>query len=223
MHPIRLKAVLTLSTFLALAVSAGTSNTASGPKGQTGEARAIQAAFSTYKDALLQGDGEKAADAVSARTIAFYDGILTHVLNTPRAKLAELDFISKFMVLRIRHEFTRTQISQMTGRQLLMIGVDKGWISKSTVANIEQLVEIKVASSKSTASMPIAPGIPAFNFLKESGQWKLDLAGSFALANDAMKHEITRSGMTEEQFILQALSMLSGKKVDERIFSPPSE
>ena len=53
------------------------------------------------------------------------------------------------------------------------------------------------------------------------GQWKLDLVASFALANDAMKQEITKAGLTEEQFIIRALSALSAKKVDERIFSPP--
>lgn len=215
MPPIRLKAVVALSVFCALAVSAET--------GKTADVRAIQAAFSQYKDALLQGDGAKAADIMSARTIAYYDGIRTHALKTPRAKLAELDFISRFMILRLRHEFTRTQLSQTTGRELFITGVERGWISKSSVVNLARLVNIKVVSSAASASVPQAPGISAFHFLKESGQWKFDLAASFPLANSTMTQEIAKSGMTEDEFIIRALGALSSRKVDERIFSPPGE
>jgi hypothetical protein len=219
--PIRWKAAFALTAFWALAVSATASDAPAQPKDQSADTLAIEAVFSAYKDALLKSDGSGAADVLSARTIAFYDGIVHHALNTSRAKLGELDFISKLMVARIRLEFTREQISRMTGRELLVIGVDNGWISKSSVANIDRLVEIKVASSEATASMPVAPGVPAFRFLKEPEQWKLDLVASFDLANAAMKHEITTSGLTEEQFIIRLLRVLSSKKVDERIFSPP--
>jgi hypothetical protein len=170
---------------------------------------------------LLQGDGSKAADVVSDRTIVFYDGIVTHALNIGRAELKELDFISKFMVLRIRHGFTKAELSDMTGRKLLELGLDKGWISKSSVANIERLVNLKIDSSRASAAIPSAPGITAFHFLNESGEWKLDLAASFALANDAMKHEIAKSGLTEEEFIIRALNLLSSTPVDDRVFSPP--
>lgn len=221
MSPIRFSAVLAVTVFWVLAVSATASDAPAKPKDQTADALAIETVFSQYKDALLKSDGPAAASVLSARTIAFYDGIVHHALNTSRAKLGELDFISKLMVARIRLEFTREQISRMTGRELLMIGVNNGWISKSSVANIDRLVEIKVASSEATASMPIAPGVPAFRFLKESGQWKLDLVASFDLANAAMKQEITKSGLTEEQYIIQLLRVLSSREVGEGIFSPP--
>ena len=222
-HSIRRKAVLTLTLCWALAVSAGGSDAPSQPKGQAADAGAIQTVFAQYKDALLEGDGQKAADVVSAGTIGFYDGIVTHVLTTPRAELMKLDFISKFMVLRIRHESTRAQLSRMTGRELLAIGVARGWISKSSVANIERLVNIRVHASEATAAMSMAPEFPAFRFLKEAGQWKLDLAASFPLANNAMKEEIKKAGLTEDEFIIRTLNALSSKPVDDRIYSPPPE
>ena len=215
MHPIRWKLALALS-FCALAghVVAGEDSP---------DAAAIQTTFAQYRSALLQGNGSKAADVVSAGTIAFYDGIRTHALNTPRAKLTELDFISKFIVLRMRHEFTRPRISDMTGRELLELGVNNGWISKSSVTNIDRLVNINVKTDQASAAMPMAPDVPAFHFLKESGQWKLDLVASFALANAAMKHEIAKTELTEDEFITRMLSILSSKEVDDRIFSPPPE
>lgn len=221
MRSIRLKAVLAVSVW-ALAVSAGAGDAPSQAKGQKAGAQAIETLFFQYRDALLEGDGAKAADVMSARTIGFYDGVLKHVLNTPRAKLANLDFMTKFMVLRIRHEFTKAEISRMTGRDLFMIGVDKGWISKSSVASFRELADIKVGSSEASASVPAAGGLPLFHFVKESGQWKLDLVASFELGRMAMNQEIAKSGLTEEQFIIRALGVLSSKKVDEeQIFSPP--
>lgn len=212
MSPKRLKTALTVAMLWTLVASAGD---------QTAEERAIHSVFAQYKDALLLGDGSKAVGVVSTRTIVFYDGIVNHALKTPRAELSELDFISKFMVLRIRHEFTRAELSEMTGRKLLELGVDKGWISKSSVANIDRLVNLEVDSSRASAALPSAPRIAAFHFLKESDEWKLDLAASFALANSAMKQEIAKSGLTEEQFIIRALNLLSSTAVDDRIFAPP--
>jgi hypothetical protein len=63
--------------------------------------------------------------------------------------------------------------------------------------------------------------VPLFRFLKESGQWKLDLAASFGLANAAVQHEIKKSGLTEEQYILRFLRVLTSKEIGEEIFSPP--
>jgi hypothetical protein len=125
-HPIRSNVMLALTAFWVLAVSAAAGNAPAKPTGETAEVRAIQATFSQYKEALLNSDGSKAAEVLSARTIAFYGGIARHALSTSRADLGKLDFITKLMVVRIRHEFTRAQISSMTGRELLVIGVNNG-------------------------------------------------------------------------------------------------
>lgn len=205
MSAISLKAVLTLALSWVFVSSVSASSTLARSNDQIAEGPAIHATFAQYKEALLQGNGSKAADVVSNRTITFYDGIVTHALTTPRSKLEALDFISKFMVLRIRHEFTKAELSEMTGRELLQLGVDKGWISKASVANIERLVNLKVDSSRASAAIPSAPGIAAFHFL----------------ANEAMKHEIAKSGLTEEEFIIRTLNLLSPTAVDDRIFTPP--
>jgi len=215
--PTRSRAVPALSTFLALVLSAAVS----AQQGQTTEARAIETAFSEYKTALLEENGAKAADIVSARTIAFYEGIRTQALTTPREKLSSLDFMSRLMVIRVRHEFTKAQIEQLTGRKLLAFAVDRGWISRSGVATIEQLTDIQVNGSKASASIPGGRGFPLFHFVKESGQWKLDLVASFDIGNMAMKEEIKKSGMTEDQFIVRILTMLSNRKVDDSVYSPP--
>lgn len=189
--------------------------------GQETDQAAIQKTFSQYKEALLKGDGVEAAKLVDSRTIAIYDEAVANALKMPRQNLARLDFFSKFIILRLRHEFSKSQLEKMTGRELFIIGVEKGWISKSTVSNIKQLAKIKVDLYKASASFPQAPDIPVLVFLNESGQWKLALWQLYELINISMKDEIAKSGLTEDQFIINALRVLSSKKVDERIFSGP--
>jgi hypothetical protein len=98
-----------------------------------------------------------------------------------------------------------------------------GWAWRCPAARPPPLRWDTKNGHKASASIAQAPGIAAFHFVNESGQWKLDLVASFQLANDAMGQEITKSGLTEEQFIVRVLGMLSSKEIDERIFSEPLE
>ncbi len=182
---------------------------------------AIQNTFSQYRKALLDGDGAKAAELVDSRTVTWYSEILTKALEMPREKFPQLDFMAKFMVLRLRHEFNKSELEKMNGRELIKIGVENGWISKAAVSNVEKLATIRVDTFRAAASIPEYPDAPAFYFLNESGQWKLALWRSFELANRAMQSEVTKSGLTEEQFILRTIDALSSKKIDERILSGP--
>ena len=190
---------------------------------QTPDPEAIQNTFSQYKEALLKGDASKAAEMVDKRTITFYGEILTNALEMPHRKLRQLDYLSKFMVLRVRHEFNKSQLEKMSGLDLFKLGITSGWISPSTVSNVDRLVNIKIDLYKASASVPKFPNTPALYFLKESGQWKLALWQSFELVNYAMRVTVEKSGLTEEQFIIKSINMLSSKKVDARILSGPLE
>lgn len=224
MRRMNLRALLVAATVCALTFNGSSADAApSRSQREAADRASIQKVFAQYREALTANEGSKAADLVSARTIVFYDEIVSHALKMPREKMGRLDFVAKFTVLRVRHEFDKAEIEKMTGRQLFILGVDRGWISKSSVASIGQLTEIKVDQHQAAASIAQAPGIPAFHFVNESGQWKLDLILSFQLANDAMGAEIAKTGMTEEEFIVRALNMLSSKKFDDRVFSGPLE
>jgi len=216
------RSLLIVMSLSALAADIFASPPFSQSQTQTSE-EAIQSTFSQYRKALLESDGSKAADLVDTRTIKLYDEIRTNALEMPRQKLSQLDFISKFMVLRVRHEFSKSQIEKMSGRELFKLGVDKGWISASTVSNVERLARIKIDLHKASASIPQAPNTPALYFLNESGQWKLALWQSFEIANLAMKSEVEKSGLTEEEFVIKTIDALSSKKVDVRILSGPLE
>lgn len=218
----KFRSLLIVMSLCALAADIFASSPLSQSQTQTSE-EAIQSTFSQYRKALLEGDGSKATDLVDTRTIALYGEIRTNALEMPRQKLSQLDFISKFMVLRVRHEFSKSQIEKMSGRELFKLGVDKGWISTAMVSNVERLASIKIDLHKASASIPQAPDTPALYFLNESGQWKLALWQSFEIANFAMKSEVAKSGLTEEEFIIRTIDAISSKKVDVRILSGPLE
>lgn len=218
------RTLLAVASICALAGIAPGSDALAQPRDRAKDTRAIKEVFSGYRAALLEGDGVRTADLVSAQTIKFYEEIVALALSAPPRELSRLDFVAKLMVLRVRHEYDKADIEKMTGRELLITGVRRGWISKSSLSGLEHLAAIKVDGHKASAEMPSAPGIPVLHFLHESGEWKLHLLASFELANYAIGQEVAKSGLTEDQFIVRLLNALSPKKVDEeQIFSGPRE
>src|SRR5687768_1161148 len=116
----KFRSLLIVMSLCALAADIFASSPLSQSQTRTSE-EAIQSTFSQYRKALLEGDGSKATELVDTRTIALYGEIRTNALEMPREKLSQLDFISKFMVLRVRHEFSKSQIEKMSGRELFKL------------------------------------------------------------------------------------------------------
>lgn len=222
MYPDKFRSLLIVMSLCAFATNILASSALTQPQTQEAEKEAIRNTFSQYRKALLEGDGSKALEFVDTRTIAFYDEVVQNALALPQQKLKQLDFIAKFMVLRVRHEFSKSQIEKMNGRELFKLGVEKRWVS-AMASNIDRLHRIVIEWPKASASVPQDPDAPSFFFLKESGQWKLALWQEIEFVNVLMKPKVESSGLTEEEFIIASINAPSSKKVDVRILSGPLE
>jgi hypothetical protein len=97
-------------------------------------------------------------------------------LHTPRAKLTELDFVSKLMVARIRHEFTREQLltlALINGEDLSRWHSQSIWIAKAEkarrnpgfVLNARQLTIARMVST-ARATVAQANGQPVLRIVK---------------------------------------------------------
>ena len=103
----------------------------------------IRQSFEEYREALLEGDSEAAILVVDQKSIDWYGDVLEYALALEREEVARLDFVEKFTLLRLRHEFSKEELEGFTGEDVLKIGIDNGWISKSSVEAME-LVDIQV-------------------------------------------------------------------------------
>lgn len=179
----------------------------------------IRQVLEEYRSALLQGDGKTAIQLVDSKTIDWYDQVLAFALTLERDDLDRLDFTEKFIVLRLRHEFSLDQLEDLIGEEVLIIGIERGWISHSSVESME-LEDIEVHDLRGFVTFDEMIE-PIFVFVKEDGQWKFMLWKLAALGNVAFVQLVEESGLTEDEFIIGILEALSSFQVDERIFDGP--
>ncbi len=206
-----LKYILTLCVLLAAL---------SGARASTND---ISTVFHSYRNALLGTNGVAAWEAVDFHTQKYYEQILKDAISLPRADFDRLHIVSKFTIVRLRAEYRKGHLKTMTGKDFFVDAVNKGWISKSSVQRIENLVNIKIDQNKASASVPEQPNLPLFFFIKEKEGWKLSLTQTFDLAIEAMNTTIKNSGLTENEFILTMTRRVSKFQVPDSVLDGPTE
>lgn len=84
------------------------------------------------------------------------------------------------------------------------------------------LGKMEVADNLATAQVlidnQVAPN--RFQFSKEDGIWKFDLIHVIHDTDRALKAAVKQSGVSENEFIFSLIEILSGKKIDDTIWTP---
>jgi hypothetical protein len=146
---------------------------------------------------------------------------LEDALSLPKADLERLDFVHKFIVLRLRLQFRRPELQQLTGQGVFVLAVTNGWISRSEVQSFKSFEKVTVDGRYATAYLPQAPTTPAVFFIQEGREWKIALWKSWELSNAAVQQMRRQSRLPERAFIIDTLKQVSKYEVDERIFDGP--
>ena len=182
--------------------------------------RDIRAVFIGYRKALLDKNGAAAANFVDGNTMEYYRQIKHQALYAPEPRVRELALMDKLMVLRIRHEIPARTLLSMDTKRFFALGVDRGWIGADSVRKVA-IGKIEVQGKRATAQL-VQSGAPApfkFSFNKESRGWKLDLTAMFPIARLAFKSMVPKD-QAEDQFALDLLESLSGKKPNLSLWRP---
>ena len=177
--------------------------------------------FRKYQAAILRGDGEAAWSVLDSHTMQFYAQAQRDALSMSVAEFDRLDWIAKFTVARLRVEFRRGDLQKLSGKDIFVLAVTNGWVSKSTVESVKLLERVAVGGRYATIFLPEAPTMPAFHFIQEGSEWRFSLWKGFGLANRSMDQVRKESGLSEKDFLLEMLRRVSKYKVDERVFDGP--
>lgn len=188
------------------------------------KAVAVRDSFLDYKAAILNGDGETAADLVTGRTHALYRGFADSALTLDKPGLDDLHVMDRMSVMQLRHQMSRQQLENMSGSEIVAYAVDKGWIGKDGAARL-QVGDFTVEGD--SASAPVLGGdgketLLRMRFAREDGIWRFDLVEAMALVRVTMAQAIRQTGLSEDAFILVFLEAASGRKPDPDIWNPPS-
>jgi len=186
------------------------------------ETTAVARGFAVYKSALAARDGARAAAAISANSLAYYDRMRELALSAPRNELEALEATERMLVLGMRHEAPRELLETATPVELVAYAVDSGLVSDTSVATTE-LGEITVQGDRARAWIVIdgQPTRGVLQFAREQSGWKFDLEFAMRASSGLVAALAQQLEVSENQVIFELLTRGSGRPVGPEIWVPP--
>lgn len=188
---------------------------------QTNDIADIKKIFEQYKSAILNDKAEVALNSIDNRSIDYYKGILSEVKKADSNKISTMSLMDKITVLGIRARATKQEIINMKGSDAFLFAIRNGMVGKSSVVN-NSVGEITVDNNFAKGELLVKGNKTPiyFHFYKESEGWKLNLTELFSLGNSSLKQMFQESGKSENEYLLEILSLLSGKTLGYEIWQP---
>ncbi|HEU4340186.1 MAG TPA: hypothetical protein VFU31_01300 [Candidatus Binatia bacterium] len=184
----------------------------------------IRGAFLSYKEAILQQQGQSAVSLVNRATLQYYARMKTLALRGQEKEVRLLTPMNKIMVLSLRHRLSIDDLRRMTPDEIFIHAVNHGWIGKNSVLDSD-IGQMQVFGNDASAEY-VKGGRRTplkYRFTKEDGHWKIDLTALMPAADQAMGMLIKKKGIDEDAFIISLVESVSGKKVLPSIWQPPVE
>ncbi|MEL6355630.1 MAG: hypothetical protein AAFQ37_01735, partial [Bacteroidota bacterium] len=162
----------------------------------------IEQTFNDYKNAILNDEGEEAANYVDSRTMAYYVDILEKTRTADSIAVESLGIMDKMMVFFVRHRTEEDLLKKFDGRQLFVHAVEEGMVGKESVVN-NDIGKITIDGDFAKAQV-LSQGrrMPMwYHFHKEDGQWKLDLTSLFPAAEYSFHQSLKNMEQDENEFL----------------------
>lgn len=190
-------------------------------KAQTNDKTEIKKIFEQYKSAILNDKAGVALNSIDNRTIDYYKRILSDVKTADSIKITGMSLVDKITVLGIRARATKQEIIEMKGADAFLFSIKNGMVGKNSVVN-NSVGEITVNNGFAKGELLVqGKRTPVFfHFYKEREGWKLNLTELFSLGNISLKQMLQESGKQENDYLIEILSMLSGKTLNYKIWQP---
>lgn len=182
---------------------------------------AVNTVFTSYKNAIVSKNGHQAFELINQKTISFYTTVWKASNQADSLTVTSFPFEKKLWVLTTRHLVTPNKATQFNSQLLFEYLVKNGWIHKENIASLA-IGEISIENNFAIAQM-LSEGyeIPYFFlFEKENGTWKINLIAMLETAGRNVEAIIRESEFSENQFIIQSIEQLSGKKANKSIWQP---
>ncbi len=184
---------------------------------------AVRATFEAYRQALLAGDGERAAALVDRTTDEYYRDLKRLVLDGTEQDVRQRTFVDRFLVVAFRHQFDAAELTGMELADVIVRAMEIGWINS---AAIEQLAVGSVriegdeawAAARTRASLEdpaLGGGIDEleYRFVREDGIWKFRFSALVSSIDEVMRNLAEQLGADEDDLIFTLVESLTGVEV----------
>ena len=202
---------------------------AEGAPEKSPEQAQVHEIFQTYKNALLQGDGETAARMVDADTFEYFRSIQSLALEGDAEAVKARAFVDRLLVVTMRHELDRETLASMGLEDLLRHAIESGWIAKASILQLG-IGEVTVEGAEASAvalvngtAPPAEEGIEplAYEFVREEGEWKFRFSSLVEGLNHVISAFTAQMGANEDDMIFTLVQALSGRQVLPEIWDAP--
>ena len=121
----------------------------------------------------------------------------------------------------MRHRIAKKDLLSFSGKDLFIYAIDNGMIGKSSVVNAT-LGDVVTEGDFSKAVFIVSGQETPFffHFYRENSVWKIDITHLFSLGTMGFKKMVEDSGEEENDFILNILETLTGKRPTAAIWEP---
>src|SRR6266542_1557343 len=190
--------------------------------GQTkDDAKDIKDCFAGYKSSILENKGDEAIKWVDKNTLNYYGKMLQLAISADSKTVSNLGILDKMTVLTVRHRIPKEEVLKMKGNSFFTYAINSGMVGKNSVMTLE-IGDIEISGNLAKGQL-VVNGQKAplyFQFNKENDKWKIDITSIFPASIIGLKQVIKNNGLTENEFILNALRGLTGKEADVSIWKP---
>jgi hypothetical protein len=195
---------------------------AAGCGGGGEDEEAVRATFDGYRQALLDGDGERAAGLVTAGTVEYFEETRRLALEAPEAELRDRSLVDQLQVLTMRQQVPARVLRSTDGQELFAYSVQEGLVATEELRDLG-IGEVTVDGDRATAEA-LSGGekvaLLRWQFAREDGRWKIDVTSLFSFVKTALERSAEDAGMSTEELILRSLEIASGKPVPPDIWEP---
>ena len=190
----------------------------------------VRDVFNSYKNALLQGDGESAARLVDSDTLEYFRSIQSLALEGDAESVKARAFVDRLLVVTMRHELDPETLAAMDLEDLLRHAIEAGWIAKASILQLgigEVTVEGEEASAVALVNGVVPPaeeGVEplSYAFVRENAEWKFRFSSLVEGLNHVISAFTAQMGADEDDMIFTLVQALSGRQVLPEIWDAPA-
>ncbi|WP_300666254.1 hypothetical protein [Fluviicola sp.] len=188
---------------------------------QTTDSIEIVKTFDLYQKALLDKNGVEVYNLLDKNTAEWYSYILEKVKYADSTEVSNLSLNDKMTVLSTRLIINKDSILQFDGRTFCIYITNKSIAGPDSGSSVK-LKTVSVKDQKAKALVVATPegDLIEFEFNKEKGVWKFNLSAAFHAENVLLKKYLSENVLSENEYTLYALEILSGKKPTNTIWNP---
>lgn len=183
---------------------------------------AIRQTFDAYQAALAKKDGQAAAALVDRTTLDYYGQMRSLALDGSAVQIRRQPVLDKVMILRLRMELAPEELRKLTPEGLIALGVDRGWVGGTFGETGLAEITVEGDDAKAQATVKGQPSPVSWEFRREAGGWRLNLAALTKAMGPALTGAARGMEMSDDEFAVFMIEQATRKKVGPELWDSPA-